>query len=75
MFFDADEWQGDKAEFYHAARSPESTKNLSRHKRRIQEDMRDIEARMAMREKGGVEQFVHTEMWQEIRNIEIAWRI
>ena len=37
--------------------------------------MRDIEARTAMREKGGVEQFVHTEMWQEIRNIEIACRV
>ena len=67
---DTDEWQGEEAEFYHAARLPESTKNLSGHKGRIQEDMRDMEARITIREKGGAEQFVCKEMRQEISNIE-----
>ena len=41
---DTDEWYGDEAEFCHAARLPELTKNLSRHKRRVKENMRDIKA-------------------------------
>ena len=34
--------------------------------------MRDMEARIAMTEKGGAEQLVRKEMWKEISNIETS---
>ena len=48
----ANKWQGGEAGFYHAALSPELTRNLNRHKWGVQDVMKDIEARMTEREKG-----------------------
>ena len=45
-------WRGDKSNFNRAALSPESKRNLSRYKWRVQDNIVDIEARMAKRDKG-----------------------
>ena len=69
---DADGWQHSEADLEYAARSLESARKLARFKWRIQQDMRDMETRMAARERGGAEQFVYKQIRQDIVSTETS---